>query len=327
MAVVKNTANLLAEASGNLPDNTTQEISPQDIREITENVIISSYNKVTDDALVGLKNYDVSTTYQAGQGVIYSGEVYESNVVPTPGAFNPAQWTSLGGAGSNLGNADLTQTDQFRKYTLESSNPSYLEFQAGGGSDAIRLTDGLDLLMQASTSDPTTTYLTRMSSLGIQFGSGNFEIRHNGPSQFYIQGAGAYNGKIQLSTGVILQAPEANRAVELGGHFIKFKDRTLGVEHARFDQNGNFMFGVTSLFGSEKFSIIGETRIGGKLEINGTGTTNATNAIHVKNGAGTPLNLFIVRDNGEINTANLPTSSAGLVAGDWWNNSGVLNIV
>ena len=37
--------------------------------------------------------------------------------------------------------------------------------------------------------------------------------------------------------------------------------------------------------------------------------------------------MFKVRGDGTINFANLPTSSAGLSAGDIWNNSGVINIV
>lgn len=36
---------------------------------------------------------------------------------------------------------------------------------------------------------------------------------------------------------------------------------------------------------------------------------------------------FRIRQNGRINMANLPTSSAGLATGDIWNNSGVINIV
>lgn len=39
------------------------------------------------------------------------------------------------------------------------------------------------------------------------------------------------------------------------------------------------------------------------------------------------VSRFRIRGNGQVNMANLPTSSAGLSAGDLWNNGGVLNIV
>ena len=197
----------------------------------------------------------------------------------------------------NVANTNLTQTDQFRKYTLNVDNPSYLEFQAGSGSDAIRLTDGLDLYLQNSTSDPITTYFTKMDQSGIQFGSGNWTIRHNGPSQFYIQGAGSYNGKMGLNTGAYLQAPDANRAVELGGHFIKFKDRTLGVEHARFDQNGNFMFNATALIGSEGFLVADDTLV------KGSDTSLSTTGFKFTDSA--DVNLFEIRNNGDIYTETL----------------------
>ena len=37
--------------------------------------------------------------------------------------------------------------------------------------------------------------------------------------------------------------------------------------------------------------------------------------------------ILTLKDTGVLNASNLPTSSAGLVTGDLWNNSGVLNII
>ena len=202
-----------------------------------------------------------------------------------------------GGVDTNIGNTDLTQTDQFRKYILAGVNPSYLEFQASSGSDAIRLTDQLQFLMQTNTSDPVTTYSTKIDGSGIKFNDGNWEIRHQGVSQFYIQGITPYNGKLGLNTGAYLQAPNANRAVELGGHFIKFKDRTLGVEHARFDQNGNFMFNATALIGSEGFLIADD------MLVKGSDTSAGTTGFKVTNSANT--SLLEVRNNGDLYTEGL----------------------
>jgi hypothetical protein len=62
-------------------------------------------------------------------------------------------------------------------------------------------------------------------------------------------------------------------------------------------------------------------------EANGTGGTGTTNVGgHFTASGGTTANYAITTD-GNVNMANLPTSSAGLSAGDLWNNAGVINIV
>jgi len=56
------------------------------------------------------------------------------------------------------------------------------------------------------------------------------------------------------------------------------------------------------------------------------GIDNATNyAVKVESDAGT--NLLSVRNDGRINVSSLPVSNVGLIAGDLWNNGGVVNIV
>jgi hypothetical protein len=107
MATTKNTADLLAQAVSTLPDNTTQLISPQDTREMSENIAQSSYNKITDSALVGLKEYSTIPTYESGQGCVNSGKVYLSNKITGPGAFAPADWDIY----ENLSAADKAKID------------------------------------------------------------------------------------------------------------------------------------------------------------------------------------------------------------------------
>jgi len=92
MATIKNTADLQAQAAADQPDNTTQLISPQDVREMSENLAVSNYNKLTDAPLVGLKEFNVIPTYESGQGAISGGKIYISNKVTGPGAFVPADW-------------------------------------------------------------------------------------------------------------------------------------------------------------------------------------------------------------------------------------------
>lgn len=92
MAVLKNTNDLITQAQTDLPDNSTQRISPQDVRQAIENVAFSSFNKVTDSPLVGLKAYNTLVTYENGQGCVNGGKIYISNQSTGPGAFNAAHW-------------------------------------------------------------------------------------------------------------------------------------------------------------------------------------------------------------------------------------------
>jgi hypothetical protein len=59
-----------------------------------------------------------------------------------------------------------------------------------------------------------------------------------------------------------------------------------------------------------------------RLQVRGNGVNPIA---RFENNAGTAR--MIINDNGRINMAALPTSSAGLSAGDLWNNAGVVNIV
>ncbi|MDB4301941.1 hypothetical protein N9924_00090 [bacterium] len=88
--------------------------------------------------------------------------------------------------------------------------------------------------------------------------------------------------------------------------------------------DGDIVLNGTAKIGTEDISLQGETYVGGMLEIVGTGTTNATETFKA---SGASVDVLIGRDNGEVNAPNLPTSATGLVAGDLWNNAGVLNIV
>jgi hypothetical protein len=86
-----------------------------------------------------------------------------------------------------------------------------------------------------------------------------------------------------------------------------------------FNVDGTTIFKGTAVVGTEKISLQDDTLI------KGSDTSASTTGFKVTNSANT--SLLEVKNNGVINAANLPTSSAGLSSGDIWNNSGVLNIV
>jgi hypothetical protein len=102
MATLKNRNDLQAEAAANLPDNTTQAISPQDVRQMAENLAESNFNKITDGPLVGLKPYNTGVIYETGQGANYLGNLYFANKTTTLGAFVAADWNLFASNVSDL---------------------------------------------------------------------------------------------------------------------------------------------------------------------------------------------------------------------------------
>ena len=112
---------------------------------------------------------------------------------------------------------------------------------------------------------------------------------------------------------------------------ISFQDTIPGVRIANgsggFGADGNMLFvsGTKNSFNNNSRGIFinttlvavanGDTLVG--LEVNATYT----------NGAFTGVKNYAIKTTGNINMSSLPTSSAGLSAGDLWNNLGILNIV
>jgi hypothetical protein len=71
---------------------------------------------------------------------------------------------------------------------------------------------------------------------------------------------------------------------------------------------------------------LGTTAPAARLDVRAQGALSTDIAFRVRNSADSS-NLFVVKGNGVLNAANLPTSPAGLVTGDIWNNLGILTIV
>lgn len=106
--------------------------------------------------------------------------------------------------------------------------------------------------------------------------------------------------------------------------------RTNGTDKVTLTSGGNLLVGTSTDVG-ERFQVSGKAYInnGGGLYID----PNASNTIFATTGA-RPLyfevngaNRMVIKSNGVINMGYLPTSSAGLSAGDIWNDGGTLKIV
>jgi hypothetical protein len=140
MATIKNTNNLLSEAAANLPDNTSQDISPADVRSLIENVALSGYNKITDSALVGLKAFSQLPEYESGQGALVGGLPYISNKVTGPGTFVSADWDIIATPDLPISKITGLQTDldlvdhRLLKASGTGVNTTYLFTAASGGT-------------------------------------------------------------------------------------------------------------------------------------------------------------------------------------------------
>ena len=152
MAIKKNTNDLISQAATTLADNSTQDISPQDVREMAENNAFSSYNKITDNNLVGLKNYSTAATYEAAQGVVYNGSIYISNTIPTPGAFNASEWDLL--SGGEINTSSNSGAGEGLALAKSGSNLPFKSLTAGTG---ITLTSAANELQISSDSGEVNT--------------------------------------------------------------------------------------------------------------------------------------------------------------------------
>lgn len=162
MAIKKNTNDLLSQAATTLADNSTQDISPQDVREMAENNAFSNYNKITDNALVGLKNYSTAATYEAAQGIVYNGSIYISNTIPTPGAFNASQWDIL--SGGEINTSSNSGAGQGLALAKSGSNLPFKSLTAGTGITLTSAANELQISSAGGTdTNLSTTDLTQLN--------------------------------------------------------------------------------------------------------------------------------------------------------------------
>ena len=369
MAIKKNTNDLISQAATTLADNSTQDISPQDVREMAENNAFSSYNKITDNNLVGLKNYSTAATYEAAQGVVYNGSIYISNTIPTPGAFNASEWdilvggeintssnsgageglalaksgsnlpfksltagtgitltsaanelqiSSAGGTDTNIGNADLTQTDQNRRYTLHPTDPSKITFEGTSGS--FHLQD--DIPFKLFTGSDSTASNVRFSAFVnsnacyLDLNNGRTAIR-TVSDDMTLSGSFATSNRTNIILGadIIIQSKDT-RSVQLKANHLFFMNNA-GTTKGRINAN-TFIWGSNTAIGSEGFSVQKDTLIKGS---NNSAATSGFKVTDVNNNS-----LLDVRNNGALKLQYLPSLPAGTVAGDVWSQNGTLRI-
>jgi len=128
------------------------------------------------------------------------------------------------------------------------------------------------------------------------------------------------------------------QGVVSGGMGQASSNFTAGVRGANNANLGSTHYGGyftnnTNVIGATAYGVRGtvstvaanQTRYGGYFSVTGSGTGAQSIGLYAT-ATGAATN-YAIKSDGNINMTNLPTSSAGLSAGDLWNNAGVINIV
>lgn len=230
--------------------------------------------------------------------------------------FDGTAWAALGG--DNIYTADGTLSGN-RTLT---ANGNALNFEFGGTFPGYTRWDNTgSVQIKTNGNTDTLTVYKKVDAVNPNFVSkfgGGGHLGTDGGIWSLSQTYGGTSTRIELSnifTKHYFGATEHHR-IQLGG------GTNSGVYFWRngYTSLGRFIIGGSSLIGTEDISFQGETIIKG--EGTGTGTTLA-----LYDDDTTPNKNAQFLDNGQVSFYNLPTSSAGLSAGDIWNDSGTLKIV
>lgn len=96
MATIRNTVDLQNAIIASVYENTTEEITGQNLQDVLNDLAVSSINRVTDKPLLNLRDFDAARNggYEVGEGVIYSNVIYKCTTAHT-GAWNAANFTAI----------------------------------------------------------------------------------------------------------------------------------------------------------------------------------------------------------------------------------------
>ena len=101
---------LQTDINTDIADNTTQDITPSDVRGILTDLNDSTVNKTTDTNLIGWYEFDATRDYYNGELVIYSKNLYKFNQNHSAGAWNSAHADLFYADGATQFQASLTVT-------------------------------------------------------------------------------------------------------------------------------------------------------------------------------------------------------------------------
>lgn len=212
-----------------------------------------------------------------------------------------------------------------------------IAFKDNNGTEAMRISSSLNLLIGTTTDSGD-----KLRVSGTGFFSGTLtaatylSLAEDGsyPGTYYTLGfSGITNGANRIfasrtgSDGIYIASATSRR--------IHFRPGGTATNLITITDDGNLLINTETNNG-EKLQVLGTSRFttfmgvgtapdaSTMLYVKGTATSTDFAAVF-QNSAGTNLVRFF--NNGKVNMSSLPTSSAGLSAGDIWNDAGTLKIV
>jgi len=268
---------------------------------------IAGYNNTIEEGYYNIILGNGSTIKNTSDNAISIGRL---NNITGSAAYTIGNSNTLSSSNATAIGSALTAGYSSRKQILVGDNINIAAswankgFYVGFGVNVVaRPSFGLTRSTGLSDSEPLNLCMGSISAVRNDTGG----ARTNAGSGVFWQFLGDTAPTANPTNGVAHYT--ADRAAGKAGYEIKTED---GTKHFFSD-----------------FSVIGggnaDANANKVLTIAGSGTGSGTSSLLCEDSAG--ASNLEVKDNGVVNMANLPTSSAGLSAGDLWNNSGVINIV
>jgi len=209
-------------------------------------------------------------------------------------SFDGSAWNAIGGGGG--GNTIYTADDTIGSNRVATITDN-LTFRGSSSNNVLNLAHTGEMQFSAGG----TMY-------GKMFSNGDWALGSN-----TIIGVQA---GICLHRNVLCKS-ESNTASNTPFQVVNTSNS--GIFQVKGD--GRAVLGSNSFLGSEKILCDGKTFI------KGADTLSTSSALQIYDGDGTPNLLFTFKNSGTLNMSSIPTSSAGLLSGDVYNDSGTLKIV
>ena len=243
-------------------------------------------------------------------------------------SYDGSVWATVG-SDTNIGNTDLTQTDQYRRYNFFGGNPTKLYFS--GANSAVIYENGCDLELWDGTEDASNQVFRFHNSGG---GTGNISMDNGGTtivgngSTLTLSGHATTTNLSRVVLGANIQLiTSGTRDIKFQTRNIYFKNVAGLVDYGHISDD-EFYWGATTPIGSEKFSIQVDTLV------KGSDTSASTTGFKVTDVSNNTL--IDIRNNSQIsfggapvvNTAYSfynPSNQVGSLA-SFYDNNGDLSI-
>ena len=134
-------------------------------------------------------------------------------------------------------------------------------------------------------------------------------------------GIGVLNPAHLVTIGAGYLQLDGNYGLSFNANNAYVGNRIDYITHLRFYTSGDLNF----IASQKRITINSTSHINASFGVVSLGSTSTSYAMILKNSLS--LDLLVLKNNGTLNAPRLPTSSAGLLSGDIWNDAGTLKII